>query len=152
MQLTVQGKQIDLGDALRAHVADKLEEVNNKYFNHASFATVTFSREGHGHGLIRAHIQIRVGKNIHVLGEAVEGDPYAAFDAATTKVAKQLRRYKRRLRDHHDRLEKTPETEFEKARSYVLAAEPEDKEESDDDSRAGTTACAVRQAHWRPPL
>src|SRR5687768_16757482 len=26
------------------------------------------------------------------------------------------------------------------------------KEKSDDDSRAGTTACAVRQAHWRPPL
>lgn len=144
MQLTVQGKQIDLGDALRTHVADKLEEVNNKYFNHASFATVTFSREGHGHGLIRAHIQIRVGKNIHVLGEAVEGDPYAAFDAATTKVAKQLRRYKRRLRDHHDRLEKTPETEIEKARSYVLAAGADDAEdETDDDLQAQDEAPTV---------
>ncbi len=134
MQLTVQGKQMDVGDALRTHVTEKLEDLNSKYFNHATFATVTFAKEGHGHGQIRVHIQIRVGKDIMVLADSQAGDPYGSFDSAAEKVGKQLRRYKKRLRDHHDRMEQTPETEILKARDYVLAAEPEaeDAHETDD--------------------
>ncbi|MCB9990324.1 MAG: ribosome-associated translation inhibitor RaiA [Rhodospirillales bacterium] len=134
MQLTVQGKQMDVGDALRTHVTEKLEDLNSKYFNHATFATVTFAKEGHGHGQIRAHIQIRVGKDIMVLSDSQAGDPYGAFDTAAEKVGKQLRRYKKRLRDHHDRMEQTPEAEIIKARDYTLAATPEQddvKEDSD---------------------
>jgi ribosomal subunit interface protein len=126
MELTVHGKQMDVGDALRTHVSDKLEDINQKYFNHATFATVTFSREGHGHPKTRAHISIQIGKNIMVIADAVELDPYVSFEAAATKVSKQLRRYKRKLRDHHERLEQTPETEMLKARDYVLASEQND--------------------------
>lgn len=125
MQLTVQGKQMDIGDSLRTHVTEKLEELNTKYFNHATFATVTFSKEGHGHGIINAHIHIRVGKDIMVMSDSQAGDPYGAFETAAEKVGKQLRRYKTRLRDHHDRLEQTPEGEILKARYYTLAAEAE---------------------------
>jgi hypothetical protein len=57
-----------------------------------------------------------------VIADAVENDPYVSFEAAAQKVSKQLRRYKRRLRDHHERLEQTPESEILKARDYVLAA------------------------------
>jgi ribosomal subunit interface protein len=131
MQLTVHGKQLDVGDSLREHVTDKLEDINTKYFNHATDATVTFSKEGHGHALIKAHIHIRVGKNIAVMADDIEPDPYAAFDKASEKVAKQLRRYKKRLRDHHDRLEQTPEAESIKARDYLLPVEPDVSEESD---------------------
>lgn len=132
MQLTVQGKQIDLGDALRTHVTEKLEDLNQKFFNHATNATVTFSREGHGHGLIRAHISIRVGKNIMVMADAVEGDSYIAFDGAAEKVATQMRRYKNRLRDHQQRIE-TDEAEAVIARSYVLSGgEGEDVPQGDD--------------------
>ncbi len=129
MQLTVQGKQIDVGDALREHVSDKLEDLNSKYFNHATFATVTFSKEGHGRGLIRSQVNIRIGKNIMVTADETAQDPYAAFDASSEKVGKQMRRYKKRLRDHHDRIELTPESETLKARDYVLAAEPDNQNE-----------------------
>lgn len=134
MQLTIQGKQIDLGDALRQHVSEKLEDINHKYFNHATFATVTFSKEGHGHGMIKTHILIRVGKDIMVIGETQAGDAYASFDEAAEKVAKQLRRYKKRLRDHHERLEQTPESEIMKARSYVIATEGEDPGKEPDEA------------------
>lgn len=130
MQITVQGKQMDVGDALRTYVNEKLEDINSKYFNHATFATVTFSKEGHGHNQIRSHIQIRIGKDIMVMADAMAGDAHGAFDTAAEKVAKQMRRYKTRLRDHHDRLQQTPETEFMKARDYTLANES-DKEEDD---------------------
>ncbi|PJB73029.1 MAG: ribosomal subunit interface protein [Alphaproteobacteria bacterium CG_4_9_14_3_um_filter_47_13] len=132
MELTVQGKQMDVGDALRTYVSEKLEEINQKYFNHAAFATVTFSKEGHGHGVINTHIQIRVGKDIMVLADSQAGDSYGSFDTAAEKIAKQLRRYKKRLRDHRDRLEQTPESEILKARAYTLASEPE-KDENEDD-------------------
>lgn len=120
MEMTVQGKQIDVGDALRQHVKGKMTDIDQKYFNHATDATVTFSREGHG-GLFKVNISMHVGKSIMVVTEATESDPYVAFDAASEKAAKRLRRYKRKLRDHHERVQKTPETELVKASYYTIA-------------------------------
>lgn len=129
MELTVHGKQMDVGDALRTHVADKITDLNEKYFNRATYATVTFSREGHGHPRTKAHISIQVGGNIMVVADAIENDPYQSFESAASKVGKQLRRYKRKLRDHHERLEQSPEAEFLRAKSYVIAAAPEQDDE-----------------------
>ncbi len=133
MELAVHGKQMDVGDSLRGHVQEKLEDLNVKYFNHATYATVTFSREGHGHQQTKVHITIKLGKNIMVMADAQETDARIAFDVAADKAAKQLRRYKRRLRDHHERIERTPESEFLKARDYVIANTP-DQDNAGEDS------------------
>lgn len=119
MELAIHGKQMDVGDALRTHVAERLEDINAKYFNRAIDVTVTFSPESHS--FVKAHVSLRVGRDIMVQGSSIEANAYAAFDSAAEKVGKQLSRYKRRLRDHHERLEQTPETEMVKARDYVLA-------------------------------
>lgn len=140
MELTVQGKQIDVGDALREHITEKIEDICQKYFNHATTATITLSKEGHGHGQFKAHISILIGKNITVMVDAMAGDPYGAFDDALEKAAKQMRRYKRRLRDHHARTEKTPENEITKARDYVLAVQPEREEAAEQDNIDDTEA------------
>ena len=124
MQLSIHGKQMDLGDALRAHIGDKLEDINQKYFNRAIEAIVTLSPEGHA--FTKTHVSIRIGKDIMVMADAQDTDPYASFDAACEKVAKQMRRYKKRLRDHHERLE---EEVFTKAQHSVISAEPEESEE-----------------------
>ncbi len=127
MQLTVQGKQMDLGDALRTHVSDKLEDINTKYFNRAIDAIVTFSPEGQA--FTKTHISIRIGKDIMVISDATENDPYIAFDQAAEKVAKQLRRYKRKLRDHHQRLDEAPADHFSPALDYTLSPEQNNEEE-----------------------
>ncbi|MBI1301641.1 MAG: ribosome-associated translation inhibitor RaiA [Alphaproteobacteria bacterium] len=127
MEMTVQGKRIDVGDALREHVTEKLSDIDQKYFNHGTAATVTFSKEGHGHGLFKVNISFNVNKNIMVVTEATEPDPYAAFDSASEKAAKRLRRYKRKLRDHHGRRDKTPEEEMMKARDYTLAIQAQEE-------------------------
>ncbi|MEM8832932.1 MAG: ribosome-associated translation inhibitor RaiA [Pseudomonadota bacterium] len=124
MQLSITGKQMDLGDALRQHITDKIEDIDQKYFNRAIEAIVTLSPEGHA--FVKTHISFRVGKDIMVMSDAQDTDPYASFDAAAEKVAKQLRRYKKRLRDHHERLE---EEHFTPAQNYVLSPEPETAEE-----------------------
>lgn len=123
MELDIHGKQINVGDALRAHVEDKLNEIDQKYFNHATNATVTFTKEGHGHGLIKVTISYLVSKGIMINTEAEAGDAYGAFDSAAEKAAKRLRRNKKKLRDHHERSNKTPEAEIIKARNYTLAME-----------------------------
>lgn len=124
MQLSIHGKQMDLGDALRSHIGDKLEDINQKYFNRAIEAIVTLSPEGHA--FTKTHISIRVGKDIMVMSDAQDTDPYASFDAAAEKVAKQLRRYKKRLRDHHERLE---EEAFIMAQNYVISTDDTPVEE-----------------------
>ncbi len=119
MQLTVRGKQIDVGDALRTHVADVLGSTTAKYFSQAIEATVVFSREAH---LIRADVAVHAGRNILLQSNAEAPDAYGAFEQAADKMAKRLRRYKRRLRDHHRDGTGQPVLP---AQSYVLEAEPD---------------------------
>lgn len=134
MELEIHGKQLDVGDTLRSHVQNKLGEIDQKYFNHATSATVTFSREGHGHGLIRVTISYLVSKGIMINTEAENADAYAAFDQASEKAAKRLRRNKKKLRDHHAGTAKTIESESIKAANYTLAiAELNEAEDHDDE-------------------
>ena len=128
MQISINGKQMDLGNALRTHISDKLEDIDQKYFNRAIEATATLSPEGKA--FVKAHVSFRIGKDIFVTADAKDTDAYAAFDAASEKVAKQLRRYKKRLRDHHERLE---ETNVIPAQNYILSSEPETNEVEPDD-------------------
>lgn len=123
MKPDIHGKQMDVGAALRTYVEEKISNTDSKYFNHATACKVTFAREGHGHGLIKVTISYLVARNIVVNVENEAADAYVAFDQALEKTAKRLRRYKRKLRDHHERVEKSPESEMLKARDYVLALE-----------------------------
>ena len=128
MQLSITGKQMDLGDVLRQHITDKIEDINQKYFNRAIEAIVTMSPEGSA--FVKTHISFRVGKDIMVMSNAKDTDPYVSFDAASEKVAKQLRRYKKRLRDHHERLE---EEKTVPAQNYVLTPEAEATSDNHDE-------------------
>jgi ribosome hibernation promoting factor len=137
MQLSVTGKQIDVGDALRVHVASSLDAVLGKYFGAAIEAHVVFAREAH---LIRAELSIHIGRGIVVNGHAAATDYYAAFDAASGHIAKQLRRYKRRLRDHHKARQSTIAAESaEQARSYILAPMEDEAESEGGDEAPGTS-------------
>jgi hypothetical protein len=72
-----------------------------------------------------------VGHDVKVQASSEAGDAYAAFDEAATRVSKQLQRYKTRLRDHHERLEKTPDTAFLQARDYILQTDGVDIDDDD---------------------
>lgn len=98
MKIAVTGHQIDIGDALREHVTERIELGISKYFEDAMEAGVRFSREG---TFYRAHVSVHVGKDIFAEGQADDVEIYASFNAATERVEKQLRRSKRKLRGHH---------------------------------------------------
>jgi ribosome hibernation promoting factor len=131
MQLTLTGKQVDIGNALHEHVEAELESILTKYFKTAIEAHVVIAKEAH---LIRAEVSFHIGRGIVVNASAARPDAYGAFDAAAERVAKQLRRYKRRLRDHHAQL-REPAEPAESARDYVLA--PIADEEIDERQQLG---------------
>lgn len=131
MHLTVTGKQIDVGDALRRHVADSLETILGKYFSHAIDASAVFSRDAHLHAV---QVSIHIGRGIMLEGEASAKTPYLAFDEAADRLSKRLRRYKRRLRDHH-----RAAVDGERASQFIVAPQPEETPEVADAGEGGDT-------------
>ena len=126
MQLSVQGKQLDIGDALRSHIDDRLRRALGKYFGDALEVKVTLGREAH---LYRATIFAHVGRRIHMEAHGEAGEPYPAFDLACDHLSKRLRRHKRRIRDHHK--EGLEEREVLNAQQYILSAGDEDGDADD---------------------
>src|SRR6516165_1810745 len=127
MQLTTTGKQIEIGEALRRHIEATLASTLEKYFKTAIEAHVVVSREAH---LTRAEVSIHIGRGIVVNAHAAAAEAYAAFDAAADHMAKQLRRYKRRLRDYHAKA-RDRSVASERAVAYVLAPIVEEAEGGD---------------------
>jgi len=123
MQLSVKGKQVDVGDALRSHIETNLPDAIGKYFDNTTDATVTVSKDG---GRFVVDIQVHVSKRVLVHGHGAGGDAYGALEEATEHVTKRLRRYKRRLKDHKHKLSTA---EAMPALQYVLQAEPESRAE-----------------------
>lgn len=135
MKITVNGKQLDVGDALRTHIEDRLRPGLGKYFSDGKLeATVTLSREG---PLYRADCTVHAGHDTYLNSQCDASDIYAAFDAAADKVEKQLRRFKRYLISQHRRRQESP-AEAWQAAAYVLA--PQDDEGEDEQNDEGYDA------------
>jgi len=124
MRYQISGKQIDIGEALQTHVKAELGEVVAKYAERPTDANVVFSRNGHEFGC-EAVVHLSTGLTAQASAHATE--IYAAFDLCNAKMEKQLRRYKRRLKDHHR--ERSQPVELSGASSYILAASTEDNAE-----------------------
>ncbi|MBR0672228.1 ribosome hibernation-promoting factor, HPF/YfiA family [Neoroseomonas soli] len=97
MHVTVAGKQVETGEALKVHVRDGLDMITRKYFDHALEANVTFHRS-------RAHfacdINLKAGRGLTMRAEGEGVDAHRAFDEAAEHLAKRLRRYRRRMNEH----------------------------------------------------
>jgi ribosomal subunit interface protein len=123
MKVSVTGKQFDVGDSLRHHAEAMTAVTATKYFDKAIEAHVVFFRERH---LVRAELSVHAGRGLTVQCGGVSGVAYAAFDVAAERLDTRLRRYKRRLRNHHARA-KEDENEVQPATAYVLAIEDRGK-------------------------
>jgi ribosomal subunit interface protein len=126
MEITVSGKQVDLSDALRERVSTHLGTIAGKYFDHALDAHVTFSR---ARSFFTCDINVHAGRGLQLRGEGEAADANAAFDDAAEHIAKRLRRYRRRVNDHHRDL--ATRARPEAARQYVLRQEINDGDHAD---------------------
>jgi len=131
MHITVAGKQVDTGEALKTHVRDGLSTIARKYFDHAVEANVTFRRD---RAFFACDINLKAGRNLFMRGEGEGPDAHRAFDVAAEHVAKRLRRYRRRVNDHARRLAESRTQQAETATQYVL--QPEEEEVGEESQQA----------------
>jgi ribosomal subunit interface protein len=121
MGLRISGKSVDIGEAFRGHVEARIGDALEKYFDGGFNGHVTVEREGPG---FKADVAIHLDTGIVLKADGRGQDVYQSFDIAAERIDKRLRRYKRRLKEHHHRKrgEALPATE------YVLASPDEEAE------------------------
>ncbi len=134
MQISVSGKGVDVGTALQSHIESQIEENVKKYIDRITSVHVVISREAH---LFRVDITGNMGTHsgLVVRGRGALEDVYAAFDEALEKITNQLRRYKRKITNHH---KNTHEQQAQIVRNlgtkYIISPEAGEHDEDKQDS------------------
>ncbi len=136
MQIQISGKGVEVGEALRTHMEKQIGEHVAKYIDRVSNMHAVVSREAH---LFRVDITGNLGTHagLTIRGRGQSEEVYAAFDEALERVSKQLRRYKRKITNHHNKQSMggaEVEAKSVHGRKYVL---PPETGEQEDDKHAG---------------
>jgi len=127
MHLQIISKQIDIGDSLREQATDRLTQTLDKFTLRPAKGHVTFSRQGSSFRT-DCHVQLSSGLVLQARGDGTE--IHASLDKALERLEKQLRRNKRRLRDHHAKREESKLIETIEAQAYILSEASENEPES----------------------
>lgn len=131
MYIQFVSKQIDVSPALRQRIEDKVEEGTAKYFSRPGEAYVVATKEGTGFR-VDCSLHLPSGAFLQASGQA--DDAYVAAEDAVAHLEKRLRRYKRRLKDHH--ADNKSELPAEETAIRILKSERSDSNEEDDDGGA----------------
>lgn len=135
MQVSVTGKRVDVGDALRSRVSDELSTSIERYFERGGGADVVVSREGHS---FKVDCAVTLASGAHLQTQGVGADAHSAFDVARDRMERRIRRYKRRLKDHHvQALAKQAETTSYFVLQTANPAVGTDEDEDEDDDAVG---------------
>jgi ribosomal subunit interface protein len=130
MPFRVSGKNIDIGEALRTRVTERIAETMAKYFDGGYSGHVTIGKEGYGFRTECA-VHLDSGTTLHVDGMAA--DAYASADEAAQRVEKRLRRYHSRLKGHGPARANGARAQLGDvvgidAQSYIIAAPDQESE------------------------
>ena len=117
MRYQITGKQIDIGEALQSYVKEQLNEVVGKYAQRPTDIMIVFSKTGTE---FACETTVHLSTGLTAQAKSHGFDIYPTFDLCCEKMEKQLRRYKRRLKDHHR--ERSQPVEAIGASTYVIAA------------------------------
>jgi ribosome hibernation promoting factor len=100
MDIRIAGKQFEIGETLPDQVRKRLTAAVEKYFDRPAEAHVTFAKERNNF-TADCTVHLASGATMQAHGEA--SDAYHAFDEALEHLEKRVRRYMRRMKNHHDR-------------------------------------------------
>ncbi|QRG08277.1 ribosome-associated translation inhibitor RaiA [Xanthobacter dioxanivorans] len=127
MALRVSGKNLDVGEALRQRLIERVSEVLAKYFDGGWSGHVTVTRDGSGY---RSECMLHLDSGVNLQAHGAAQDANSCADSAVEKIEKRLRRYKQRLKDRHGHGNGGGDYEGDyAAQSYVLSAPESDVEE-----------------------
>ncbi len=124
MNVQVSGRRVDVGDALRTRITDELTAGVGKFFERGGSAEVVVSRDGHG---FCVDVVVLLASGQQLVASGMGGDAHAAFSDALGKMETRIRRYKRRLKNHHQH----PGARQVEAAAYTVLRAPDDEDEDD---------------------
>jgi ribosomal subunit interface protein len=124
MQVSVSGKHVAVGEALRERVTDEITSSISKYFDRGGAADVVLSKEGHS---FKVDCSVLLASGQRLESHGLGADAHGAFDAALAKIETRVRRYKRRLRSHSQ----AATARAAETASYFVIRAPDDDEEED---------------------
>lgn len=128
MKITIAGQHVTIKPALHEYVEDRLSSVVSRYFDHATGADVHFSGQGHNEVLCNIIVHEGAGHHFAIKSDSSCDDIYSSFDIALGKCEKQLRKYKSKLKDRHNRV-KVSEVYMD-ATKYVMRPATSEEESS----------------------
>ena len=131
MDIRVSGHQVDTGEALRSHVDERISAIAEKYLSRTISAQVTFGKGPHDHGFT-CDIHAHVPQGVVLKASDRSPDARAAFDAASEKVEKQLRRYTRRLKERQGASVAEAVAEIAADANYTVFRQDQEEEEPAD--------------------
>ena len=128
MQIQVTGKNLDIGQSLRTQIEEKVSAHVNKYYDRAISVHVTVEKQKSS---FDAECVLHLATGLTLNSTGTGGDAYSSFDMCLEHLEKRLRRYKRRLKNHHrERQNPIPRADVA---SYVIASEKTEVEEEEAD-------------------
>jgi putative sigma-54 modulation protein len=96
MQINITGHHVDVTDSMRDYVKEKFDKLE-RHFDHVTNVHVILEVEK-----LRQKAEAKMHlSGTEVFAEAVEEDMYAAIDALSDKLDRQILKYKEKLKDHH---------------------------------------------------
>ena len=119
--------RLDTGSALQEHAADRLNAISDKYFNRAMSSQVTFGKAPNGAfacDIVTAR-QPGPGAQERTARRRTRNQ---ALDTGGRQDRKQLRRYKRRLKDRHEQTDLRGRSRRKPPTRCSTPAEPEAEE------------------------
>ena len=124
MQVKITGKHLDIGDALRSHIEERLQALRERYFEGSVHATMIIEKQ---RGRFLADCMLHLATGLVLQSHAVNADATAVADGALSHLEKQLKKYTQRLKDHH----RTPREArvFSEVSAYVIQSEEQGEEE-----------------------
>ena len=127
MTLQVTGKNVDAGGAYQTYILDKVATILEKYIGPEISGHVRLEKE---RSTFRTNCSVRLRTGLLVEAHGSGGDAYASADAAIEHLEKRVRRYKRRLKDHHHGRQNGAALPAElPARDYVLQLTDDERED-----------------------
>jgi len=95
MSLRISGKHMDIGDAFRSRIEERVGDAIDKYFDGGFAGHVTVTKAGSRY---TADCMIHLDSGAALQATSDAQDPIVAFEGAAERLEKRLRRYKRRLK------------------------------------------------------
>ena len=152
MALRVSGKNLDVGEALRGQITDRISNAIRRFYEGGVTGHVIVEPEGTG---FRTDCTLHLSSGVTLQAEGMAHDAYVSADKAAERLERRLRRYKRRLKDRHSAPAARDEQPWSlDVPSYVIQAPEDDEEDMEEgfhpvviaETKNSVTAMAVSDA------